>query len=150
MTSIVLWWPFTRPPRIYLCKLPKPPRQALSTLPKGPFCSPEEGWLRPGAVCNQCPWWAFSADAGGVGVSPRPLGWDSWEVGSMPCRGLSAVWSLSVRADCLLGNAPSRALSSFLSLFSFPLAEFSGLCSKYFTCTQIFMSGSASGGTKST
>lgn len=63
-------------------------------------------------------------------------------------RALSPMGS-AVHGDCLLGNGHFRALSSFASVFS-PLAEFSGLCSKYLTCTQIPMSGSASGGTKST
>lgn len=124
VTSSVLWWPFIRPPRTYLYKLPKPPRQARSTLSKGLFCSPGEGWLRPGAICSQCPQRPFSADTGGVGVSPRPLSWGNWEVGSTPCPGLSAVWALLSAVTASLATRPSGPFPPLLCL----LLSFSRVC----------------------
>ena len=140
-TSSALWWPFICPPRIYLYNCPKPPRQAGSTFSKGPFCSPGDGWLRPGAICSQCPQRPFSADTGGVGVSPwwAPHRAQDSQLCGLCCPQWLPPWQHALQGSFLLCSA-----------FSSPLAEFAGLCSKYFTCTQILMSGSASGGTKST
>ena len=124
VTSSALWWPFICPPRIYLYNCPKPPRQAGSTFSKGLFCSPGDGWLRPGAICSQCPQRPFSADTGGVGVSPWPLSWGNWEVGSTPCPGLSAVWALLSTVTASLATRPSGLFPPLLCL----LLSFSRVC----------------------